>query len=86
MISEDSKGLDLLRPIWAMIYSDEKLNGEDSSNKTKGLNLSESDVSVTHTRYVNNYKIDAQPVEKTIDEALEAKLTTGKKFQTCSRK
>ena len=55
-----------------MIYSDEHLG-----RGLHGLNLSESDVSVTYTRYINNYKTDAQPNEKTIDEAVEAKLTPG---------
>ena len=83
-----SKGLDFLRPIWAIIYSDEekywvRKAGELPSYVTdiKGLSLSESDVSVTYTRYINNHKTDAQPNEKTIDEAVEAKLTPGKKFQ-----
>ena len=71
-----SKGLDFLQPIWAMIYSDEWL---DDDFCLKGLNLSVSNVDVTYTRYVNNYKKDAQTNDKTIDEAVEAKLTPGKK-------
>ena len=88
-----SKGLDFLRPIWAMVYSDEekywvRKAGLIPSYDTeiKGLKLSESDVSVTYTRYINNYKTDPQLNEKTIDEAVEAKLTPGKKFQNYSRK
>ena len=81
-----AKGLDFLRPIWAMIYSDENLWGSLKSRFLCGLKLSESDVSVTYTRYINNYKTDAQPNEKTIDEAVGAKLTPGKKFQNYSRK
>ena len=73
-----SKGLDFLRPIWAMIYSDE------SCGDTRGLNLSELDVidhvEVTYTRYVNNYKKDAQLNDKTIEEAVKAGLTPGWKF------
>ena len=69
-----SKGLDFLRPIWEMIYSDEYLiSGE-------GLNLSESDVSVTYTRYVNNYKKarkNNKPNDKAIDDAVDAGLTPG---------
>ena len=69
-----SKGLDFLRPIWEMIYTDEYLiSGE-------GLNFSESDVSVTYTRYVNNYKKarnNKKPNDKTIDDAVDAGLTPG---------
>ena len=72
-----SKGLDFLRPIWEMIYSDEYLiSGE-------GLNLSESDVSVTYTRYVNNYKKarnNKKPNDKTIDDAMKDGFTPGKNF------
>ena len=65
-----------------MIYSDEAIdrlwNQENHDwDKTKGLKLSESDVSVTYTRYINNYKKDAKPNERTIDEAIEARLTPG---------
>ena len=73
-----SNGLDFLQPIWKMIYSDEGLEYQYDSNK--GLNLSESDVEVTYTRYVNNYKKDAQTNDRTIDEAVEAELTPGKKL------
>ena len=71
-----AKGLDFLRPIWAMIYSHEELDW-----KLFGLNLSESDVTVTYTRYVNNYKKitkDARLNEKAINDAVEAGLTPGK--------
>ena len=61
-----SRGLDFLQPIWAMIY--------------RYLELSESDVDVTYTRYVNSYKKDAQSNDKSIVEAVEAKLTPGKKL------
>ena len=86
-----SKGLDFLRPIWAMIYSTENLGYFDGDVLLRyetycyGLNLSEKDVSVTYTRYINNYKKDVQPNDKSIDEAIEAKLTPGKKFQNYSR-
>ena len=82
-----SKGLDFLRPIWAMIYSDEIVEHGEYDHlsrafkcKTKGLNLSESDVSVTYTRYINNYKntsMEAQPNDKTIDDAVKDGLTPG---------
>ena len=82
-----SKGLDFLRPIWAIIYSDEekywvRKAGEFPSYVTeiKGLKLSESDVSVTYTRFINNYKNttkDPQPNDKTIDDAVAAGLTPG---------
>ena len=74
-----SKGLYFLRPIWAMIYSDEKC-GEHTSYETEGLNLFESDVSVTYTRYINNYKkptTNAQPNDKPIDVAVKDGLTPG---------
>ena len=71
-----SRGLDFLQPIWKMIYSIEGLENKWDSNK--GLNLSESDVEVTYTRYVNNYKKDTQTNDRTIDEAVEAELTPGK--------
>ena len=72
-----SKGLDFLRPIWRMIHADGLYYDGDSE---KGLNLSESDVEVTYTRYVNNYKKVAQANDKSIDEAVEAELTPGKKL------
>ena len=75
-----SKGLDFLRPIWAMIYSDKDI---DYFSETEGLNLSESDVSVTYTRYINNYKIatkDTQTNDQTIDDAFEAGTTPGQKI------
>ena len=66
-----SKGLDFLQPIWAMIYSDGRY----------GLNLSESDVEVTYTRYINTKKPpqNSKPNDKTISEAVKAGLTPGKK-------
>ena len=73
-----SKGLDFLRPIWMLIYSDE------DCGTTKGLNLSENDVSVSYVRYVNNHKNttkDEKPNDQIIDDAIEAGLTPGKKFQ-----
>ena len=75
-----SNGLDFLQPIWKMIYSDEGLEYQYDSNK--GLNLSESDVEVTYTRYINTMKPpqNPKPNDKAIEEAVEAKLTPGKKF------
>ena len=75
-----SKGLNFLRPIWAMIYCDEFQHGDFECDTMKGLKLSESDVEVTYTRYVNNYKKDAQTNDKTIDEAVEAELIPGNKL------
>ena len=49
--------------------------------ETKGLNLSESDVSVTYTRYINNYKeptMEVQPNDKPVDVAVKDGLTPGK--------
>ena len=66
-----------------MIHSKEKIQfGSNYWNATKGLNLSESDVSVSYTKYINNYKNatkDAQPNDKTIDNAVQDGLTPGKK-------
>ena len=76
-----SKGLDFLRPIWRVIYSTEGIR--DSWDSNKGLNLSESDVEVTYTRYINNHKKttkDAKPNDKTIDDAVRDRLTPGKKL------
>ena len=63
-----------------MIYSDEEIGG-DYSNTPEGLNLSESDVEVTYTRYTNTKKPlqNPKPNDKTIEEAVEARLTPGKK-------
>merc|ERR1712156_889125 len=63
-----SKGLDFLRPIWRMIYS----------NESYCLNLSESDVSITYTRYINNYKNKAKRAssnDQTIDDAVKNNFT-----------
>ena len=49
----------------------------------RGLKLSENDVSVTYTRYVNNYKeaiTVAQSNDKTIDDAVKDGLAPGKNF------
>ena len=73
-----SKGLDSLKPIWEMIYTNENLY------PGKGLNLSESDVSVTYERYINNYKNttnDAQSNEKTVENAVQDGLKPGEKFK-----
>ena len=83
-----SKGLDFLQPIWAMIYSNEGLR--ESSDSDKGLNLSESDVEVTYTRYINTTKPprNPKPTDKTIEEAVEARLTPGTKstsFKKCEK-
>ena len=74
-----SKGLDFLQPIWALIYSNEGLR--ESWDDDKGLDLSESDVEVTYTRYINTMKPpqNRKPNDKTIYEAVEARLTPGKK-------
>ena len=73
-----------MRPIWKMIYSDDKIEFYSNETgrlvRTEGLNLSESDVSVTYTRYINNYKqstTDAQPNDKPIDVAVRDGLTPG---------
>ena len=61
-----------------MIYSDEECG------TTKGLNLSESDVSVSYTRYINNYKNttnDTYPNDIPIDDAVWAGLTPGYKIK-----
>ena len=74
------KGLNYLRPIWEMIYSEQFKTGNDV---IKGLNLSENDVSVTYTRYINNHKKTkkvAKPNDKTIDDAIKDGLTPGKNF------
>ena len=85
-----SKGLDFLKPIWAMIYSDEGLvdrSWDDKNKKTVwklyGLNLSENDVEVTYTRYTNTIKPPQNPksTDKTAQEAVEAGLTPGNNFQ-----
>ena len=73
-----------------MIYSNEKIDQKWDVEKkhwvpVNGLNLSESDVSVTYTRYINNYKNtakDAQPNDKTVDDAVRNGLTPGEKFKT----
>ena len=77
-----SKGLDFLRPIWALIYADEFHYDENSSDKMKGLNLSENDVEVTYSRYINPMKPsqNPKPKDKTIYEAVDAELTPGKEF------
>ena len=82
-----SKGLDFLQPIWKMIYSDEEIRVYFCET-TKGLNLSESDVEVTYTRYINTMKPpqNPKPNDKTIDEAVEAKLTPGKKNKNLKKK
>ena len=67
-----------------MIYSN-----EDLSSSSKGLNLSENDIKVTYTRYINNHKKtskDAKPNDKTIDEAVKLGLTPGKKKKTMKTK
>ena len=84
-----SKGLDFLQPIWGMIYSADGL-GKSRYDwekhvrvwKLYGLNLSESEVEVTYTRYINTTKPPQNPkaTDKTITEAFEAHLTPGKKF------
>ena len=74
-----SKGLDFLRPIWTMIHSNQVIE-IGSRDKTNGLNLSGNEVSVTYTRYINNYKIakkDAQPNGETIEHAVQNGLTPG---------
>ena len=83
----EPKGLDFLRPIWTMIYSDKKLYtsyDEQASDETRGLKLSDSDVTVTCTRYTNNHKNttkDAQSNIKTIEDAVRDGLTPGKKIK-----
>ena len=77
-----SKGLDFLRPIWEMIYSDELDRDWIGIVTRGGLNLSENDVEVTYTRYVNNHKKttkDAKPNDKTIDDAVKDGLIPFKK-------
>ena len=88
-----SKGLDFLRPIWAMIYSDKEIikrenyferrdyDSEFVDSELPGLNLSDNHVKVTYTRYVNNYKKNSKPNDKTIDDAMKDRLTPGCKFK-----
>ena len=73
-----------------MIYSNEEIDEvynyeEDDFVPLNGLNLSESDVSVTYMRYINNHKnttTDAQPNDKTVDDAVKNGLTPGQKSRT----
>ena len=82
-----SKGLDFLQPIWEMIYSKESIDQGDYVGENIwtwelfGLNLSEDDVEVSYTRYINHMKStqNPKPNDKTIDEAVRAKLTPGNK-------
>ena len=77
------KGLDLLHPIWAMIYSNEELliNDDYFNPIDKGLGLTEEEVEVTYTRYINEEKSPKKPNDKTITEAAQDKLTPGVKFK-----
>ena len=63
-----------------MIYSDEEIGGE-YSDTPEGLNLSESDVEVTYTRYTYpmNEPENLKPTDKSIYDAVDADLTPGKK-------
>ena len=51
------------------------------NNDYSSLNLSEDDVEVSYTRYINHMKSTQNPKsnEKTIDEAVKAELTPGNK-------
>ena len=62
-----------------MICSNEEFYGENYKKITNGINLSENDVEVTYTRYINTMKQpqNPKPNDKTIDEAVEAGLTPG---------
>ena len=69
-----------MRPIRKMIYSGEKLRNKYGVWIADGLNLSESDVSVAYTKYINNYKNatkDIQTTDQTIDDAVRDGLTPG---------
>ena len=64
-----------------MIYSDKHL-GYFDRKYLYGLDLPESDVNVSYTRYVNKYKNiakDAHPNDQTIDNAIKNGLTPGEK-------
>ena len=88
-----SKGLDFLRPIWAMIYSDKEIikrenyfqrrdyDSELVDSELHGLNLSDNHVKVTYTRYVNNHKKTSKPNDKTVDDAVKDRLTPGYKLK-----
>ena len=81
------KGLDFLTPIWEMIYSNKEID-RNSSDKTQGLNLPESDVSVTYTRYINSYKktaTNAQPNDTPIDVAIKDGFAPGEEFKNSSK-
>ena len=69
-----------------IFYSDETIiYGHVSYGYTSGLKLSEIDVNVTCTRYINNYKEatkTAQSNDKIIDDAIKAGLTPGKTLES----
>ena len=61
-----------------MMYSNDSISIDKKS--AEFLNLSESDVSVIYTRYINNYKEprkDEQLNAKPIDDAVRNGLTPG---------
>ena len=61
------RGIEFLRPIWQLVTD------------VKYLCLSFDDINVYYTKYINNYKHPITDGEQSIDDAVQAGLTPGKK-------
>ena len=82
-----SRGLDFLKPIWEMIYTGHLIRKSNFDPALNGLNLSENDVEVTYRRYINtmNPPENMRQNDKSIEEAVEAGITPGKKAKKKSK-
>ena len=70
----EPRGISFLRPVWEMITD------------TWLLGLNESDVDVYYTKYINNFKGALQAGERSIEQAVNDRLTPGEKkikFKNC---
>ena len=66
----EPRGISFLHPIWEMIT-------DRWPHVTWGLDLKESDVDVYYTKYINNFKRALQAGERSIEQAVDDRLTPG---------
>ena len=83
----EKRGIDFLYPIWHLIERTYQGTGTTERRIRRrvdlqiGIGLTNNDVKVFYTAYINDFKRQLQPNEHSISTALDEKLTPGKQSE-----
>ena len=81
----EKRGIDFLYPIWHLIeqtYPETNMSRQTLRRRGEqnGIGLTNNDIKVFYTTYINDYKRQLQPHEHSIRTAIDEKLTPGMHF------